>query len=451
VAHEIAVGIEHKRTEAALAHQALHDSLTGLPNRSLLLDRLDQAMARARRRETRPAVLLLDLDHFKVVNESQGHAAGDRLLVAVAERLRSSVRPSDTVARFGGDEFVVVCEDMVSEWEATLVGQRLSATLEDPFLVDGHEHFMTASIGVVLADPDDAPEAVLRDADSAMYEAKHRGRARTELFDERLRARAAARMETESALRRALDRGEFILVYQPIVLLSEGRMVGAEALLRWQHPERGTITPDQFIPVAEETGLIVPIGAWVLEEACRQSRRWREAAPGRPPLAVSVNLSARQLVSPGFLDVVARALSDNAVDPSTFHLEITESVLMGDADFYVETLTALKALGVRLAIDDFGTGYSSLSYLRRFPIDKIKVDRSFVSDLDGGGGEWSIVAAVIAMAQALGRVALAEGVETPEQLSGLRALGCDFAQGYHFSRPLPPEDLDRLLASDPRW
>ena len=371
--------------------------------------------------------------------------------MAVAQRLQEAVRPSDTVARFGGDEFVVVCEDLVSEWEAVVVGQRLSAALAAPFLLDGAEHFVTVSLGVVLADPDDSPEQLVRDADSAMYEAKQRGRARAEVFDERLHIRASARLKTESALRRALEQGEFILEYQPIVSLVEGRIVGAEALVRWQDPERGTIYPADFIPVAEETGLILPIGAWVLQEACRQSRHWRERLAHQPPLNVSVNLSARQLLDPDFLDLVAGALAENDLDPAGLHLEITETVLMEDADFHIQALTALKALGVRLAMDDFGTGYSSLSYLRRFPVDKIKVDRSFISGLQPDSSEWSIVAAIIAMADALARLVLAEGVETEEQLIGLRSLGCGYAQGFHFAHPLPSDALIELVAADPTW
>ena len=450
-AKEIAVGIERKRNEAALAHQALHDSLTGLPNRSLMIDRLDQALARCRRRQSRCAVMLLDLDHFKVVNESRGHSFGDRLLVAVSQRLREVVRPTDTVARFGGDEFVLLCEDVVSEWEASIIGQRVSAALEEPFVSEGHEHFLTASFGIVLVDPASGPDAILRDADSAMYQAKQLGRARTAFFDESFTARAAARAETETGLRRAVDRGEFSLVYQPMIVLDEGRIVGSEALIRWEHPDRGTVPPGSFIPLAEETGLIVPIGAWVLSEACRQSRRWRDANGGRAPLGMSVNLSARQLLMPDFLDFVAETLAENAMDPATLHLEITETVLMGDAEFYVQTLTALKALGVRLAIDDFGTGYSSLSYLRRFPIDKIKVDQSFVSGPSADGQQWPIVSAIIGMAQALGRVVLAEGIETAEQLATLRGLGCQFGQGYYFARPMPANQFAELLASEPRW
>ena len=421
------------------------------PTRSLLLDRLDQALTRARRRDTRCGVLLLDLDHFKVVNESRGHAFGDRLLLAVADRLCQAVRPTDTVARLGGDEFVVLCEDVVSEWEASVVGQRISSALEAPFRLDGVEQFVTASLGVVLTDAETSPDSVLRGADSAMYQAKHQGRARLAMFDASLSDRAAVRVETESALRRAVEREEFSLVYQPIVRLDDGRIAGAEALIRWQHPERGVIAPATFIPLAEETGLIVPIGAWVLEEACRQSRLWRESGDGGAPLVVSVNISARQLLVPDFLDVVAGVIARHDVNPAALHFEITETVLMSDAEFYVETLTALKALGVKLAIDDFGTGYSSLSYLRRFPVDKIKIDRSFVSGPGHDGQQWSIVSAIIGMARALDLLVLAEGIETDDQLERLRALGCQYGQGYLFSRPLTAEILSDLVASAPRW
>jgi diguanylate cyclase (GGDEF)-like protein/PAS domain S-box-containing protein len=440
VTHLAEIAITRKRGEEELAHQALHDMLTGLPNRALLLDRLEQALARGRRNNGLVTVLVLDLDHFKILNDSRGHAAGDELLQAVAARLRDVIRPSDTVARFGGDEFVVICEGLPDEVEARLMGERIAKAVGTPFPLAAGEVFIGVSIGVSLAAGTDDADTALRNADAAMYRAKERGRGRVEVFDEKLRVRSRVRYETETALRRAIDRGELVVVYQPVVSVSDGRMAGAEALVRWNHPEKGDIPPDQFIPLAEEAGLITPIGAWVLEEACRQTRRWLDAHPD-VPFSIAVNLSARQLLLPDLVAQVVDVLERTRLDASQLTLEITETVLMEDVDFSIERLHGLKDLGVRLAVDDFGTGYSSLSYLKQLPVDTLKVDRSFVDGLGTDPHDSSIVAAVVALAEALDLVALAEGVETRLHVAELRSLGCQFAQGYHYARPLAVEDL----------
>ncbi|HVN50051.1 MAG TPA: EAL domain-containing protein, partial [Acidimicrobiales bacterium] len=443
---------ERKAFEHRLAHQATHDPLTGLPNRALLIDRLESALARARRHQRRVAVLFLDLDHFKVVNDSLGHGLGDRLLVAISERLALALRPGDTVARFGGDEFVVLCEDVLDQRDAIAVAERIDRSIGGRFVIDETEVFVGVSIGIAC--PDDVevdPETLIRDADAAMYRAKDRGRARWELFDNAMRASAVDRLDIETALRRALERRELRVFYQPIIDLPTGTIDGVEALLRWEHPERGLLNPDDFITVAEETGLIVPIGAWVLDQACRQVQRWQASASTRAPLRVSVNLSGRQLGHPGLVDDVSSVLSSTGIDPSLVELEITESVLMDDVEMSRETLGRLHALGVKLAVDDFGTGYSSLSYLRRFPVDLLKVDRSFIDFLDEDGDDSAIVTAIITLAHTLGLVAVAEGVETASQLSALRRLRCDRGQGFHMARPGTDHDTGELLRANPTW
>ncbi|WP_208028231.1 PAS domain S-box protein [Rhabdothermincola sediminis] len=443
---------ELKAFEHRLAHQATHDPLTGLPNRTLLIDRLTMALARSRRHQRPLAVLFLDLDHFKVVNDSLGHGLGDRLLVAISERLQAAVRPGDTIARFGGDEFVVLCEDLVDRKDAIAIAERLIAALDSPFPADENEVFVGASIGLAFPeDPTAEPEALIRDADAAMYRAKERGRGRWVVFDSTMRAHAIDRLDIESALRRALERRELRVFYQPVVCLASGDISGVEALLRWEHPERGMLNPGDFIRVAEETGLIVPIGAWVLEQACRQVQRWRAQTPSLDQLVVSVNLSGRQLGHPDVVDEVATVLTSTGVDPALVEIEITESVLMDDVEMSHETLGRLKHLGVKLAVDDFGTGYSSLSYLRRFPVDLLKVDRSFVHGLGRDPGDSAIVTAIITLAHTLGLEAVAEGVETAQQLAELRQLGCDKAQGFHIARPAPEGVIEQLLTSGGRW
>ncbi|MCW2609813.1 MAG: hypothetical protein QOC93_1557 [Actinomycetota bacterium] len=425
---------DRRAMEEALEHLAVHDALTQLPNRTLLTDRVQHALDRQGRRAGELAVLFVDIDRFKFVNDGMGHRAGDELLTVVAQRLRDTVRPSDTVARFGGDEFVVVCEQLVDPCEASTIAGRLARAIEEPMMLEGSEVVVTASIGVAVAAADATVDALLRDADTAMYRAKERGRARVEVFDEALRGRAAERLELEAALRRAVAAGEFELAYQPIVRVDTEAVIGCEALLRWRHPRRGLVSPAEFIPLAEETGLIVPIGAWVLDEALRQGSAWR--AEGRE-LAIGVNLSARQLAAPDLVDTVAAALRNSGIAPHTVHLEITESVLMDDVEQSIATLTSLKELGISFAVDDFGTGYSSLSYLKRLPIDTLKIDQSFIRGLGVVENDSSIVRAIIGLGRALGMGLVAEGVEEPAQLAELRALGCDVAQGFLWSPAVP--------------
>jgi diguanylate cyclase (GGDEF)-like protein/PAS domain S-box-containing protein len=451
VMHDIS---ERKQFESALAHQATHDPLTGLPNRTLLLDRLGVAVDRAIRLGGRIAVLFLDLDHFKVVNDSLGHALGDHLLVAISERLKVALRPGDTIARFGGDEFVVLCEDLHGRPDAVHIADRVSEAVSGPFMIDDAEVFVGMSIGIAFPDhldPDLDPATLIRDADAAMYRAKERGRGRWEIFDNAMRASAVDRLDIENALRRALERRELRVFYQPVIDLTDGEITGVEALLRWEHAERGLLLPGDFIAVAEETGLIVPVGTWVLEQACRQLTRWHHAVPDLAPLRLAVNLSGRQLGHPNLVDDLGAVLAETGVDPSRIELEITESVLMDDVEMSSETLVRLKALGVQLAVDDFGTGYSSLSYLRRFPVDLLKVDRSFVGGLGSDPSDSAIAAAVITLAGTLGLQAVAEGVETAEQLAELRRLGCDRAQGFLLARPAPGDAVAELLANRPRW
>jgi diguanylate cyclase (GGDEF)-like protein len=448
VASQLGTVIERKRAQERLAHQALHDPLTELPNRALFLDRLALALARLRRRPATLAVLFADVDRFKVVNDSLGHDAGDRLLVALARCLREVLRPGDTLARFGGDEFAVLCEDVEPGAVEGIAG-RMMDSLAEPFAVSSGEVFATMSVGIALAsDPDERPASLLRDADAAMYLAKDRGRARFELFDEAMRDRSIERLVMENALRRAPERGQLRVLYQPIVRLDDGAFIGAEALVRWAHPDRGLLEPAQFIPLAEDTGVIVAIDRWVLAEACREAATW--VGNGNRP-AVSVNLSARDLPRPDLVDAVAGALAESGLDPDRLWLEITESVLMDDADMAVEALGRLRGLGLHLSVDDFGTGYSSLSYLRRFPVDSLKVDRSFVAGLKEDTGDAAIVEAVVSMAHSLHLSVIAEGVETDAQLTRLRGLGCEAAQGYYLAVPVPASALPPFAGHSPRW
>ena len=413
-------------------HQATHDPLTGLPNRSLVLDRLDQALARSARSGGRVTVLFADLDRFKVVNDSFGHSVGDGVLLCVSERLRAAVRPHDTVGRLAGDEFVVVCEDLTDS-EALDVAGRVAATVSEPIMLGGRETVITASIGIAHAEPGTRAEDMLRDSDVAMYGAKERGRSRIELFDAEMRRRMVDRLEMERSLRAAIANGELRLDYQPIVAFDGWEVTAAEALARWDHPERGPVHPAEFIPLAEESGLILPLGRWVLTEACRQLAVWR--AQGRPDLRVTVNLSARQFADPELIDVVAEALAKACLPADALWLEITESVLMEEVEATANTLYALKRLGVHLAVDDFGTGYSSLSYLKRFPVDLLKIDRSFIDGLGTDPEDGAIVLAIVSLAQALRLEVVAEGVEHFHQLEALHRLGCDAVQGYLLARP----------------
>lgn len=454
VVHLAAIAIERKAFESRLAHRAHHDPLTGLPNRALFLEFLVLALARARRYESSVAVLFLDLDRFKIINDSLGHDAGDETLLKVVERLQSVVRPGDTVARFGGDEFTILCEDLdrdAAEHQAIEVAERLIDIVHQPFELAGDIAFLGASIGISVAQTaDERPESLLRDADAAMYRAKELGKGRWELFDENMRATARARLDTENALHRAIDREEFRVHYQPIVSLRDGRCVGAEALVRWQHPERGLVAPGEFVGVGEETGLIVPIGALVIQDACEQAARWKREFDHAEPFVVSVNLSARQLAQTDLVGRVGDVLERTGIDPGSLGLEITESVLLDDSDSTVGSILALKQLGVQLSIDDFGTGYSSVGYLKRFPIDAVKVDRSFVDGLGSDPEDTAIVSAVVSLGHALGLTVVAEGVETRTQLDELIALGCDQAQGFYFQAPQPATARPSWFRSE-RW
>ena len=443
---------ERKEFEATLEHQATHDPLTGLPNRALLLDRLEVSLARAERFGTAVAVLFLDLDHFKVVNDSLGHTRGDELLIAAADRLKEALRQGgDTVARFGGDEFVILSEDLTGVGDAERIAQRVGQLLAEPFHLGEDEVFVTASTGIAYAlAPADASD-LLRDADAAMYQAKEHGRDRYEVFDRKMRAEAVDRLSIETSLRKAIERRELRIHYQPKIDLRTGAIIGAEALLRWEHPDRGLLLPGEFIRVAEESGLIVPIGRWVLDQAVRQAQRWQAEIPGLEPHYICVNLSRRQLGDPHLVDDVASVLADTGIDPGLIDLEITESVLMDDVELAHRALTSLHELGVKLVVDDFGTGYSSLSYLQRFPVDLLKIDRSFVAGLGINKGDTAIVTAVLSLAHALGMAAIAEGVETAEQLAELRRLGCDMAQGFYLARPQPAQAVADLLTQDRRF
>jgi diguanylate cyclase (GGDEF)-like protein len=456
-----------RRAFGEAMHQATHDALTGLPNRSLVLDRLAQALARAERHQQDVAVIFVDLDRFKAVNDTMGHRVGDRVLETVATRLHEVVRPSDTVGRLAGDEFVIVCDDIADDIDVVHLAQRIGAVLAEPMDLDGREVVITASLGIAHAagsreaahqaatagagatlSEERAAEDLLRDADVAMYRAKELGRSRLEVFDEALRVRLTERLDTEHSLRRAIQRWEFVLHYQPTVDVVSGRIVSVEALIRWHHPERGLVSPAEFVHLAEETGLIVPIGGWALGEACHQMAYWRREHPELSDLRVSVNLSARQFGDAELVPSVAAVLEASQLPPESLWLEITESVLMDEAECTVETLRELRDLGVHLAIDDFGTGYSSLSYLKRFPVDVLKIDRSFVDGLGEDSEDQAIVTAVIGMAHALGLRVVAEGVERELQLSELRRLHCDGAQGFLLGRPQPASDTLAVLCRE---
>ncbi|MFZ0470463.1 MAG: EAL domain-containing protein, partial [Thiogranum sp.] len=440
---------QSRATAVKMAHLAQHDFLTDLPNRALLTERLSQAIGLAHRHRKQVALLFVDLDYFKHINDSLGHTIGDQLLRSVADRLVASVRASDTVCRQGGDEFVILLAEIEQPQDAAHIAEKLRAAFAAPHLVDGQELHVTLSIGIsVYPDDGGTVDTVMQNADTAMFHAKAGGRNNYQFFRAEMNVRAVRRLAVESSLRRALKEGEFLLHYQPQIDLASGAMIGAEALIRWRDPDLGLVYPGQFVPIAEECGLIVPIGSWVLREACRQVRAWLDA--GLRAVPVSVNISAVEFRHKGFVDGVALILQETGLAPGYLELELTESILMHDAESSTSVLAALKAMGVRLAIDDFGTGYSSLSYLKRFPIDTLKIDQSFVRDIVTDTDDATIVAAVIGMGKNLKQRVIAEGVETPEQLAFLRTQQCDEGQGFHFSHSLPADAFGLLLEAGTR-
>jgi diguanylate cyclase (GGDEF)-like protein/PAS domain S-box-containing protein len=440
---------DRKRMEAELERLALYDSLTGLPNRALFSDRLSHAIER-RGRTQATAVYFLDVDRFKRINDSLGHSAGDEVLREVAARIQRMLRPDDTVARFGGDEFTILCESVGGVLEAVGVADRLQREISQPLRAGGAELRLSASVGIALAEPGEDADCsrLVEDADAAMYRAKERGGARTELFDVAMRERAVDALSIEQELQRALERGELRLFYQPLVSLESGEMVGAEALIRWEHPERGLLSPDKFLPVAEESGLIVEVGAWAVGEACRRLRDWDRLSGGPSAFSLAVNLSARELTHPDVVSTVLNAVRRSALDPARLTIEVTESTAMADRDSGFRALRELSQAGIRIAIDDFGTGYASLDHLREMPADILKIDRSFVAGMSANSPDSALVAAAVAMGRALEMEVVAEGIETSEQVADLRELGCPLGQGFLFARPLPPEELDGLLETD---
>ena len=442
---------DRKAAEAQLLHDAFHDALTGLPNRALFLDRLEHEIAGAKRHpDYLYAVLLMDLDRFKVINDSLGHDMGDKLLVSVAQRLTSCLRPEDTVARLGGDEFAVLLENITDAANAEEITCRIEKALSAPYFIDGHEIVTTQSIGVTVKTTlYERAEQILRDADIAMYDSKTKGRAQHAFYDTTLHAGIVARLKLESDLRVAVEhRKGFVLHYQPIIDLTNRRLIGFEALVRWMHPLRGLIFPLEFIPLAEETGMIFSLSEWIIREACRQVHAWQQQYPAHPPLRMSVNISGRQLVQPGFAEAIASILQDEGLESGSLAIEVTESMLIEHSNAALETLARLQTMGVHIHIDDFGTGYSSLSYLHRFPVNALKIDRSFIAKLSADHENEEIIRTIIALARHLGLEVIAEGIEQDDQLSAIKDLACGFGQGFLFSRPLPADAMDAWIRSD---
>jgi diguanylate cyclase (GGDEF)-like protein/PAS domain S-box-containing protein len=440
------------KAEAELTLQTFQDRLTSLPNRTLFMERLQQSLLRMERKKNYAALLYIDLDRFKLVNDSLGHSVGDRLLVQVASRLRSCLRPDDTVARLGGDDFAVLFEDLPDLSGAINVAERIHAAIAEPFQVGDEEVYTGCSMGLALTNKGlHSPGDLVRDAELAMYRAKAKNDGAVEIFDPSMNQKAKDRFRLEAELRHAIERSEFLLNYQPLISFRTGRIEGWEALIRWKHPERGMVSPLDFIPLAEETGLIVPIGQWVLEEACRQASEWQQRFHSNPPRMINVNLSMRQFQQKDLVEMVTKVLTDQRLRPRHLKLEITESVMMKDPEASIEAMQQFKSMSVNLVIDDFGTGYSSLSYLKRFPVDALKVDKSFVDRLGQDSEDTAIVEAIISLSKALGLRVTAEGIETKEQFERLKAMGCDQGQGYYFSRPLMPEAMEELLGKDPSW
>jgi diguanylate cyclase (GGDEF)-like protein len=453
IAEQERIGAQLQESKDHFRHAAFHDALTNLPNRALLAENLKFVMERAKQSEDYQfAVLFLDLDRFKNVNDSLGHTIGDQLLIAMARRLESCIREVDMVARLGGDEFAILLDGIPNSAEATNMAKRIQEKLDSPFNLSGHEVFTTTSIGIALSSTGyDYPENMLRDADTAMYRAKAQGKACYEVFDKGMHARAVYLLQMENDLRRALDREELRVNYQPIVSLENGQLAGFEALIRWQHPERGFISPVDFISLAEDTGMIAPIGLWILKRACQQLAQWQWASPAHRQLFMSVNLSGKQVAEPDLVAQIQQILEDTHVDARYLKLEITESVVMENAELAAQFFKRLKALGVQLSIDDFGTGYSSLGYLHRFPLDTLKIDRSFVGRIGEAAENIEIVRTIVSLADNMGMEVVAEGIETLGQLAQLRKLNCQYGQGYLFARPADAASIDAWICQRPQW
>jgi diguanylate cyclase (GGDEF)-like protein len=453
IAEQERISSQLKESKEHFRHAAFHDALTNLPNRALLAENLKFVIERAKQHEDYQfAVLFLDLDRFKNVNDSLGHSIGDQLLIAMARRLESCIRESDMVARLGGDEFAILLDGIPNQNEAAKMARRIQEKLQSPFNLSGHEVFTTTSLGIALSSTGyDHPENMLRDADTAMYRAKAQGKACYEIFDKGMHTHAVYVLQMENDLRRAIDREELRVYYQPIVSLDSGQLAGFEALVRWQHPERGFINPSDFIPLAEDTGLIVPLGLWVLRRACEQLSQWQWQSAANRALFMSVNLSGKQVARPKLVSEIRQVLEETRIDPKYLKLEITESAVMENAETAVQLLRRLKALGVQLSIDDFGTGYSSLGYLHRFPVNTLKIDRSFVGRIGEAAENIEIVRTIVSLAENMGMEVVAEGVETLSQLAQLRKLNCQYGQGYLFSRPVDAESVSTWISRKPHW